>query len=551
MSGTLLRFPAALAANEVTMLRTLSSLLLGPAAIALVLGVSALARAGDPDVEARHAALDAVLLDTGSPAQRAKKVHELADLASAEAARALVDSLEKLAERKTKLEERHHRTKAEYQPYEGFTFTDPKAWDIKKRLRGELDQQAAELQADSVVLLAFGTAISKFVDQEANKTFIRQAGLSPWMHSRRVLYAGLLRNAVVDPADVGKRALKDKDPIVRLTALDALADRKDPATLDLAIKALKEDGWPHRQAAARILQGLGDAQGIAPLVNAMATDEGRMLEVYAEALQVLSGAEIGPFPDAWKSWYDENKERLAEMGAKPQSTKRAKAGADAGIDYYGIETKSRRMVFLIDISGSMKEPIGDAPQDVTGQVEDTYSGLKVDIAKKVLKQAIRNLPDNAFFNIVVFNHAVKVFEPGLIEATQDNKNKAYLMINDLEASGSTYTYGALEKAFAMAGRGITDKAYDPGVDTIFVLSDGAPTDSSIDKAEPMEPKIVLDAVTEWNQFAKIVIHTIAIDPRIGAGGKGFVRFMKSLAAQNAGTYTEIGGDGHRSGGGKD
>jgi len=531
------------------MLRTLRpSLIL--AALALFASVSPV-RAADPEVEAARATLDAVLLDSTSAADRARKVHALAKLGNAAAARALVESLQRLAQRKTKTEERHARTQKEYEPFEGFTFTDPKAWDIKKRLRQDLDDQAEMMQSDSIVLLAFGTAVTTFTDADANKEFMREAGLSPWNHSRRTLYAGLLRNAIVDPVAVGKKGLKDKDPVVRLAVLEALADRKDPATVDIAVRALKERGWPHRQAAARVLQGIGDARGVAPLVNAMATDEGRMLEVYAEALRAITHADIGAFPDAWKSWYDDNKERLAELGAKPQSTKRARKGADAGINYYGIETKSRRIVFLIDISGSMKEPIGDAPQDVTGQAEDTYSGLKVDIAKKVLKQAIRNLPENAFFNIVVFNHAVMEFEPSLIEATQDNKNKAYLMINDLEASGSTFTYGALEKAFGMAGRGVTDKAYDPGVDTIFVLSDGAPTDSSIDKAEPMDPKKVTDAVAEWNQFARIVIHTIAIDPNIGRGGKGFVRFMKALAAQNDGTYAEIGADGSRSGGGKE
>jgi uncharacterized protein YegL len=509
------------------------------------------AQAADPDVEARQADLDSILLDAGSPAQRAKKVHLLAELGNADAARALIECLEKLAARKAKTEDRHARTKKEYEPFEGFTFTDPKAWDIKKRMRQDLDDQAETMQADSIVLLAFTTAVTTFTEEDARKAFARQAGLSPWSHARRVLFGGLLRNAIIDPVPLGKKGMKDKDPTVRLAVLAALAERKAPETLSIAIKALKERGWPHRQAAARVLQGIGDARGIAPLVNAMATDEGRMLEVYSDALRELTGAEIGAFPDAWRSWYDENKERLAELGAKPANPKRAKKGADDGINYYGIETKSRRIVFLIDISGSMKEPIGDAPQDVTGQDEETYSGLKVDIAKKVLKQAIRNLPENAYFNIVVFNHAVKEFEPALIEATQDNKNKAYLMINDLEASGSTFTYGALEKAFGMAGRGVTDKAYDPGVDTMFVLSDGAPTDSDIDKASPMDPKKVTGAVAEWNQFARIVIHTIAIDPNIGRGGKGFIRFMKALAAQNDGTYAEIGGDGHRSGGGKD
>ena len=96
----------------------------------------------------------------------------------------------------------------------------------------------------------------------------------------------------------------------------------------------------------------------------------------------------------------------------------------------------------------------------------------------------------------------------------------------------------------MAGRGLKDKYYDPGVDTIFLLSDGAPTTDSVDKAEPMEPDQILTAVRDWNQLKRIQIHAIAIDPRIGSGA--FVRFMKSLARENKGTYREIGSDGRLS-----
>ena len=35
-------------------------------------------------------------------------------------------------------------------------------------------------------------------------------------------------------------------------------------------------------------------------------------------------------------------------------------------------------------------------------------------------------------------------------------------------------------------------------------------------------------------------HTIAIDPRVGKGP--FIRFMRNLAHQNRGTYTEIGNE---------
>jgi hypothetical protein len=155
----------------------------------------------------------------------------------------------------------------------------------------------------------------------------------------------------------------------------------------------------------------------------------------------------------------------------------------------------------------------------------------------MLKQAIRALEEDTLFNIVVFNHSVKRFQASMLKADQDGKNQAYLMINDLQPVGATYTLGALKEAFTMAGRGVSDKAYDPGVDTIFLLSDGAPTDGDIDKAKPMDGDVILDAVAEWNALSRVQIHTIAIDPSIGSGG--FIKFMKSLAARNNGSYTEI------------
>jgi hypothetical protein len=54
----------------------------------------------------------------------------------------------------------------------------------------------------------------------------------------------------------------------------------------------------------------------------------------------------------------------------------------------------------------------------------------------------------------------------------------------------------------------------------------------------MDPEIVLGAVREWNALSKIVIHAIAIDPQ--TQGATFIKFMKLLAEQNGGKYTERG-----------
>jgi len=81
------------------------------------------------------------------------------------------------------------------------------------------------------------------------------------------------------------------------------------------------------------------------------------------------------------------------------------------------------------------------------------------------------------------------------------------------------------------------------VDTIFVLSDGAPTEAAFEdqvEAKPMDPEKILASVKSWNPFRAVRIFTIAIDPRIEKNGQTFVRFMRELAAQNGGTYTAIG-----------
>jgi Mg-chelatase subunit ChlD len=210
------------------------------------------------------------------------------------------------------------------------------------------------------------------------------------------------------------------------------------------------------------------------------------------------------------------------------------------LHYYGVETLSKRVVFVLDVSGSMKEPIGveTAPQTGVAREQQDYTGPKIEVAKRVLADAIRKLPKDTTFNIVIFNHQVRAHSETMLVANDLEKDRAYTAIEELQPVGATYTYGALRKTFEIAQSTCTPEKWDPCVDTVFVLSDGAPTDDGIDDAKPMDGKVIVDAVAEWNAKLRVKIHTIAIDPRIGKGT--FVRFMKELAARNGGTYTEIG-----------
>jgi hypothetical protein len=122
----------------------------------------------------------------------------------------------------------------------------------------------------------------------------------------------------------------------------------------------------------------------------------------------------------------------------------------------------------------------------------------------------------------------------MVPADEKNKEDAYGWIRDMQPVGSTFIDGALRLAFKMAGMGAYDKAYPTvNVDTMIVLSDGAPTDNGYPDPKNMDPEEVLAHVREWNSQNRVIIHCIGIDNVVQG-----IQFMKKLAAQNGGTYTD-------------
>ena len=66
----------------------------------------------------------------------------------------VTDAARFMAGREMKVE----KTREKYEPYSGFSFADPKAWDIKKRLRAKLDKEEGVLQSDVAVAYSFPMA---------------------------------------------------------------------------------------------------------------------------------------------------------------------------------------------------------------------------------------------------------------------------------------------------------------------------------------------------------------------------------------------------------
>jgi hypothetical protein len=217
-------------------------------------------------------------------------------------------------------------------------------------------------------------------------------------------------------------------------------------------------------------------------------------------LAAVSGQWYGTDGKAWQNWWERNKEGF-RFPASDFNTPSAVAASEGTPSYYGLAIQARRMVFVVDISGSMEGP-------------------RLLAAKRELAQAIDALPDDAAFNIVVFSDQVAVWRRSLMPAAPAMKKAAMNFVYVLRAGGHTAAYDALDAAFRF------------DAEAIYFLSDGAPNAGKI-----AAPLAIVTAVTQSNRARRISIYTIGIAP--GQPGGPLDLFVKTLAEQNFGIYRRV------------
>ena len=332
--------------------------------------------------------------------------------------------------------------------------------------------------------------------------------------------------AAVNASEADARAL--------VVAVDGLAGR-DPKLVTQALLLRVDDvRWLVRVAVVAAFEATPSKEGIDALVRRLAKEDGRLKEDCTRALRALTGADIGPLPEAWRLWWEKNREKWngkpPPVAAKPPSPfakdeKKPDEGERKTGTFFGIEIESKRVVFVIDVSGSMREPVGGGPDP---------KATKISLAKRELKQAIGGLEDGALFDVVFFSAGVKTWKPDMQKADAKTRKEAQEFTDATEADGGTNTYDALDAAFAIGdlGKGRkreTDPTGDARMDTIVFLSDGKPS-----VGRTTDPDAIRAAVREWNRARRIVVHAVAfgVDAKDGADPK----FMEGLAQDTGGSY---------------
>lgn len=376
-----------------------------------------------------------------------------------------------------------------------------------------------------------------------------------------------------------RKGIRDKDPLVAIATIDALAARKDRDSIEDLEKLLsktKDDDV--RQAVLRGLSFIYDGENAwverlkeygghedLDLRNAALNEIRRLgrrntAELFRErlshpdwstrliALHALEdqrdGALLGPIVEQMQSESGrmsiEFGDTLFRLTGEPFGDSAAvwkrwfeNEGKDAKIiDESEVESllamaEERRLkaVSGAEFFGIRIESHRVAfVVDVSGSMQEPTRGRyvnepgkpRIEVAKAELSKAIEALEENALFNILPFSAGVETWIPDGVEASKEStREEALEYVSRLGPFGGTNLFGGLEAAFE-----------DQDVDTIFVLSDGEPSVGDI-----IDPQLIREAIQEMNATRDVVIHTVSVGLDL--------EILRWLAEDTGGTYVGI------------
>ena len=251
-----------------------------------------------------------------------------------------------------------------------------------------------------------------------------------------------------------------------------------------------------------------DKSAVDFLVQRLASFDGQLKYETAMHLQRTTGQEFGGLAPDWKVWWQTNREGF-EFPTQVASYSRSmplKAPPkiipwpEARPNFYGMTIYAKRVVFIIDRSGSMSS-------DVNGET-------RLMRAQQELQKAVSALTETDFFNIVAFDDRMEVFQSKLVQASEANKLDGIRFGYGLSPRGATACYEPLKMGLAASN----------DLELILFLSDGEPTSGAL-----VDPSAIVAAVTNHNLIQRSTINTLGIDAR----GK-HEDFLKNLAENNLG-----------------
>ncbi len=415
-----------------------------------------------------------------------------------------------------------------------------------------------------------------------------------------------------DTAAVIQMIRESKSVLQRAAAIEALAFRGRMAVIDVIAEVCAEFPRKNKPGERRLLIG---ALSSAVLANKKSLSNSRMqsairayINLLAEDVGLSHSAKmviarhlaktIGIDrryiePEPWIRLLDQNYSPPKRLGETVSQLR-----------FFGIEAEGDRICYLIDMSNSMlrpidpellrKGPITGPRKRERGQIPDENDirwhlvESRFDLAREHLKISIQRLSRDKRFCVVWFGDEAGHLDstPGMIPATRSNISRVLRELDAIETTprpptlaeadaphgvlkGETNLHGGLVRAFSMQARGFAKgygdldlKAIAEGCDTIFLMTDGAPSADDFEIVDeyygdgtivserefgrevaivndvtyhgPMVfPNWLLAELRRMNAFRKVPVHCIGI-------GEADIDLLRALAEASQGEVYLLG-----------
>jgi HEAT repeat protein len=340
-------------------------------------------------------------------------------------------------------------------------------------------------------------------------------------------------------------ALSDRIPALRVIAAEALGElRAAKANGALLAQVETASDWALQKVAVEAVAKIRARESIEPLLKLFETRQGVLIEAIHKALVAITGEDFSYDAAFWRRWWERAGAAFVPPTDEELAKKQERIAANAAKykrpetkTYHSIETLSKKLIFVVDISSSMADKISIPDSATKEQIEAFGDRVKMEIAKKELIALLGDLESDVDFNIVTFSGAAKAWQDNLVGASMRtaaikfvSKLQPHLPSTGGRAGGGggggdelkTNTFAALLAAFGFADGGTADWKKRGKVDTLFFVTDGLPTTGEIVDV----PKMI-DTVCEMNRTRGLTIHLVMFD-------KDAARRMEGLATRNGG-----------------
>lgn len=294
-----------------------------------------------------------------------------------------------------------------------------------------------------------------------------------------------------------------KSAPARAAAAIALGAPAAADSLDLLTALAADANFGVRANAFRSLAAHATKAAAQQLVAALEREESlRGKWLLAGHLRALSGLSHRLDPRPWKQWV----ESLADGAiAAPERAERSSDEAGSTSAFAGLPIHSERVAFLIDLSGSMWEKRADGR-------------TRKELVDEELARALRSLSPQTRFNVIVYTARPVAWKERLTPAAPKAVAEALEFFTKRVDRGTGDFWGALE--FALA---------DPELDTLIVLSDGAPSGG-----QRWNMELIASLFEERTRLRGLVLDVVLAD-----APKALREHWRRMAERSGGSTVEI------------